>query len=467
MAGGPAAAVPGGPSTVAITLPPLADGVYTVSWRTVSAIDGHVATGVFAFAVGAQQVPPIPLAVAAVAAPPSPLGVTGRWGLDAGYGLLLGGAWVDLLALQDFSLALLLLVGVGDVLALIGALMVIEAARANSGVGWTFFLGTSLAHGMELVVLPIMLAGLAVLAAWRLQGTPRRVALGTCAALSALAMLANAAVSHAASSPLAWLMIPAHWLHVSSYAVWIGGLVAVLVGIRGLPTIDKARAVGRFSVVAGFAFAAMILTGLVRGIDEVGNWSNLFTTTFGWLLLAKTALFITIAPLAATNRWRYVRMAVAGIPRLRWVSRGELVLAAVIMVAAAFLTTLPPPSFVRAAASQNFPHLVVAGVDHGTAVRVNLDVAPGYAGLNRFTVTVRDYKTGRPLSGARLFLLFDLQSRPETGETVLELRGLGAGIYSAEGTRLSLAGNWMVTVVVETSKTSYDAVLPIKTAERP
>jgi len=160
-------------------------------------------------------------------------------------------------------------------------------------------------------------------------------------------------------------------------------------------------------------------------------------------------------------------MAVAGIPRLRWVSRGELVLAAVIMVAAAFLTTLPPPSFVRAAASQNFPHLVVAGVDHGTAVRVNLDVAPGYAGLNRFTVTVRDYKTGRPLSGARLFLLFDLQSRPETGETVLELRGLGAGIYSAEGTRLSLAGNWMVTVVVETSKTSYDAVLPIKTAERP
>jgi len=31
---------------------------------------------------------------------------------------------------------------------------------------------------------------------------------------------------------------------------------------------------------------------------------------------------------------------------------------------------------------------------------------------------------------------------------------------------LSLAGRWTVTVVVETATTSYDAVLPIKTAER-
>jgi copper transport protein len=467
VAGGPAQAVAGAPTTVAIALPPLVDGVYTVSWRTVSAIDGHVATGVFAFAVGAQPVPPIPLAVAPSAPPPSALGVIGRWGLDAGYGLLLGGAWVDLLALQDFSLAVLLVVGIGDVLALIGAFMVAEAARENAGVDWSLFLGTSLARGMEFVILPIAAAGLAVFAAWRLQRTARRMALAVCAGLSALAMVANATVSHAASSPLAWLMIPVHWLHVSSYAVWIGGLAAVLVGIRGLPTIEKARAVRRFSLVAGVAFAAMILTGLVRGIDEVGSWSNLFGTTFGWLLLAKTALFFTIAPLAAMNRWRYVRMGVGGIPRLRWISRGELVLAVVIMVAAAFLTTLPPPSFVRAVAAQNFPHLVVEGVDYGSAVRVKLDVAPGYPGLNRFTVTVRDAKTNRPVSGARLFLLFDLPARQEVGESVLELRGLGDGIYTAEGTRLSLAGSWTVTVVAETASTSYDAVLPIKTAERP
>ncbi|HSO94045.1 MAG TPA: copper resistance protein CopC, partial [Candidatus Dormibacteraeota bacterium] len=310
VAEGPMLPVAGAPTAVSFAVPPLADGVYTVTWRTVSAIDGHAATGVFAFAVGSQPIPPIPITTPPPAAPPSFLGVTGRWGLDAGYGLLLGGAWVDLLAFADISLGVLLLVGIGDAVALIGVAMVAEAARENAGVDWSAFLSTSLAQGMELVVVPLLAAGVAVFAAWRLPGAARRIALSICAGLSALAMLANAVVSHAAASPLAWLMIPAHWLHVLAYAVWIGGLAAVLVGIRGLPSIEKARAVGRFSVVAGFAFAAIILTGLVRGIDEVGSWSNLFTTAFGWLILAKTALFLTITPLAATNRLRYVRMGV-------------------------------------------------------------------------------------------------------------------------------------------------------------
>jgi len=467
VAGGHMSPVLGAPTTVSFALPPLTDGVYTVSWRTVSAIDGHVATGVFAFAVGAQPVPPIPITAAPPAVPPSPLGVTGRWGLDAGYGLLLGGAWVDLLAFQEISLGVLLLVGVGDAVALIGAAMVAEAARENARIDWSTFLGTSLAHGMELVVVPLLAAGVAVLAAWLLRGTARRIALGICAGLSALAMLANALVSHAASSSLAWLMIPAHWLHVLAYAVWIGGLAAVLVGIRGLPSIEKARAVGRFSIVAGFAFAAMILTGLVRGIDELGSLSNLFMTTFGWLILAKTALFLTITPLAATNRWRYVRMGVAGIPPLRWVSRGEVALAAIIMVAAAFLTTLPPPSFIRPVAAQKFPQLVVEGVDYSSTVRVKLDVAPGYPGVNRFTVTVHDDRTGVPVSDARLYLLFDLASRPEIGESVLDLRGLGAGTYSAVASRLSLTGTWTVTVVVETARTTYDAVFSVTSAAPP
>lgn len=464
VASGRMSPVTGLPTTVSFPLPQLEDGVYTVSWRTVSAVDGHLATGVFAFAVGTQPIPPIPITPAPPAPPPSPLGVGGRWGLDAGYGLLLGGVWVDLLAFRDISLAVLLLVGVGDALALVGAALVAEGARENAGTDWSTFLSTSLAHGMELVIVPLLGAGIAVLVAWRLSGNRRRLALSLCGGLGILAMLANAVVSHAASSPLAWLMIPAHWLHVLAYAVWIGGLAAVLVGIRGLPTAEKARAVGRFSVVAGFAFAAMILTGLVRGIDEVGSLSNLFTATFGWLLLVKTALFLAIAPLAATNRWRYVRMGVKGIPPLRWVSRGEIALAAVIMVAAAFLTALPPPSFVRPVAAHKYPHLVVDGIDSSTTVRVRLEVTPGSPGLNRFTLTVRDYRTAQPVAGARLYLLFDLSSRPDLGESVLELRSVDRGVYSAVAPRLSLAGTWVVTVVVETSRTTYDAVLPVTTS---
>ena len=460
VSSGPASSVPGDPLAVRVSVPSLPTGVYTVSWRAVSAVDGHVATGVLAFAVGNQAVPPTPIAPAAAAPPPSALGVTGRWGLDAGYGLLLGGAWVDLLALQDFSLAVLLLVGVGDLIALAGALLVAEAARENAAVDWSVFLGTSLARGMAFVVVPLAVAGVTVLIAWRLSGRARQLALGLCAVLSLGAMFGNAFVSHAAASRYPLLMVTTHWLHVTSYAVWIGGLAAVLVGIRGQPTTAKAAAVGRFSLVAGVAFAAMIVTGSVRAIDEVGSLQNLFTTTFGWILIGKTLLFLGIAPLAATNRWRYVRLGVAGIPHLRWISRGEILLAIVVMVGAAFLTTLPPPSFVTVAAARQYPHLSAQADDSQRAVHVKLDVSPGRPGLNRFTVTVSD-RAGNPVTGARLYLLFDLPAEPAFGETDLELREVGGGVYSAPGSRLSVAGQWTITAVVETATNSFDVVLPV------
>src|SRR6478609_840239 len=49
---GPSHAVPAHPTELAQSLPNLPDGVYTVSWRTVSLTDGHVTGGSFAFGVG-------------------------------------------------------------------------------------------------------------------------------------------------------------------------------------------------------------------------------------------------------------------------------------------------------------------------------------------------------------------------------------------------------------------------------
>ena len=43
---------PSDPTRMTVSLRSLADGVYTVSWKAISAIDGHFATGSFPFAVG-------------------------------------------------------------------------------------------------------------------------------------------------------------------------------------------------------------------------------------------------------------------------------------------------------------------------------------------------------------------------------------------------------------------------------
>ena len=49
---GPTTASGSDPLTLEVPLRPLTGGVYTVAWRTVSAIDGHRATGSFAFGLG-------------------------------------------------------------------------------------------------------------------------------------------------------------------------------------------------------------------------------------------------------------------------------------------------------------------------------------------------------------------------------------------------------------------------------
>ena len=70
----------------------LPDGVYTVAWRTVSAVDGHLATGSFAFGIGVA--PPAngsgSGSSGATSAGPSAGAIFARWLLYLGLVGLLG-----------------------------------------------------------------------------------------------------------------------------------------------------------------------------------------------------------------------------------------------------------------------------------------------------------------------------------------------------------------------------------------
>src|ERR671937_658740 len=70
---GPAEARAGAePGLLVVPLEAPPPGVYTVAWRALSAVDGHVTAGAFAFALGADQVPPEGLR-------PAALGAGARW----------------------------------------------------------------------------------------------------------------------------------------------------------------------------------------------------------------------------------------------------------------------------------------------------------------------------------------------------------------------------------------------------
>lgn len=101
------------------------------------------------------------------------------------------------------------------------------------------------------------------------------------------AVLAEVASGHAGSGGLAWVEVAAQWGHVAAVGVWIGGLAALLLGIRGAADATKATAVRRFSRVAGFALLLVVVTGTIRAFDELDGIGDLVSTSYGRVLTVK------------------------------------------------------------------------------------------------------------------------------------------------------------------------------------
>jgi copper transport protein len=471
---GRAAAVPGRPLQLQAPVGKLGDGTYTVSWRTVSRVDGHVTRGAFAFSVGVGVAAPAaqPAVVPATSAP-SALGLAGRWALYWGLALLLGAATTGLLVLGGrLPAAARPLLGAGLVLAVGG--LVAEALAERSAVGVP--LGALAAAGPGRALVREAAALLLAIAAVRvLLARPRsRAALAAVGLAATVAMGAHAAGGHAAGqSGLRAADLLVQWAHLVAVGGWIGGLVWLLAGLRGRDRPEQVAAVVRFSRLAPLAVAVVALTGLTRATEEVGSPQRLLTTDFGRVLLVKAGLVAVLLALAAVNRYRVVPALAAGtgtVASLRRTVRGELTVAGPVLLAAALLSQLPPAAFVTTgAAGQPAPPaaVVVSGNDYATSVRLTLTVTPGLAGPNTFTTQLVDYDTQAPAPAGRVALRFALPARPDLGASTLELARVGEGLWRGRGTMLSLRGRWNVTALVEGPSGGVTVPLQVQTRTPP
>ncbi|HEV7677051.1 MAG TPA: copper resistance protein CopC [Candidatus Dormibacteraeota bacterium] len=464
---GPTQAVPGDDRSLQVAVRPLGRGVYTVSWRTVSSVDGHYAAGAFAFGVG--------VSVDAVLAgggtgsasswggapPPSALAVAGRWTLFAGLVLLVGAALVATAVFPTARRSTLQAAAGAWVLAIAGTFMVTEAQRSAAGISWGSLLSSSLGHAFVWRVVTAGIAGAALLGARVLRGASlgraARVASGLAAAG---AMWVDAAYSHASGESPTWFNVAAQWVHVLAVGVWIGGLAALLLAIRGRPAKEKAAAVRRMSTAAAIALLVVAASGIARAWVEVASWGDLWGTSFGKLVLLKLALLLVLAGLGAVNRWRHVPRASRVLRGLQRVASTEVVIgAAALLVAAALVNVAPPVSAAQTAAAQQ--GLVVTGSDAGTTVRLRLELTPGTAGVNRFVVRVTDYDTGQPVDAAAVRLRFLLPAQSGLGESSLDLKRVPDGSYTGQGANLSIDGTWQVTALVDRGAASVEVPLRV------
>ncbi|VTR75692.1 cytochrome c oxidase assembly protein [Cellulomonas hominis] len=124
------------------------------------------------------------------------------------------------------------------------------------------------------------------------------------AAVVVVALWQAAQTGHAAGAASHDLATSSMFLHLLGAALWIGTLTALSPLAHRLGS-DLAPAVARFSVIAGWCFAAVAVSGTVNSIIRVGSWADL-GTRYGVLLLAKIALFGVLGLLGLAHRRRVV-----------------------------------------------------------------------------------------------------------------------------------------------------------------
>ena len=302
---------------------------------------------------------------------------------------------------------------------------------------------------------------------------PARWSLWLLGAAGSVAMLVHVLAGHA-MSPVssAPLSVAAQWVHMTAVGVWVGGLLWLLLGLRGRDQAERAAAIAQFSRVATITLVVVLATGLARALSEAGPVGALLDTGYGITLLVKTGLVIGLVALGALNHFFWVpevlRDDARGPRRFALNSRGELAVAIGVLAATAVITGLAPGvSAVAAGAPSVLPGVTANGQDYATTVRVSLTVTPGLTGQNAYVARVEDYDTGVPAAGVTgVELKCSAPDDRGVGPVTVPLERAADGTWRGGGLEFSIAGRWSVSVLVERKSggVTVELVLPIKQA---
>jgi copper transport protein len=416
---------------VAISLEPLPQGVYTIAWKVLSAIDGHITKGVYSFGVGASPSPGDLIETNAETL----LRVLSRWvhylALMVWGGALvfsqlvyeafsvkaLWGLW-GLATLTTISELVLYIHNVGELSALVGTVAgIIFLVKFGGLTG----------------------AGLTALIKRRWGWLETLLSLGT--------VSLGAASSHSAALKDS-LAIALDAAHLLAGTIWAGGLLAVGVLLRRRPEgVPWGVVLLRFSRWALLSVAIIVGSGIYLASRHIFTVSALWETGWGRWLVLKLVLLMAILLLAARNLRQARRPDdIDGVYRRVW---GEFFGIIGVLGAAAALTLSPPPLI---------PPTIL--VHQAGEMRIALEIAPLRVGPARFVVRIRD-DLGHPIPQVqRVILEFLYVENQELGVLPVVATEKSKSDFEVSGSYLSLVGRWQITVRVRRSDRAEDLIAP-------
>ncbi|WP_406498572.1 bifunctional copper resistance protein CopD/cytochrome c oxidase assembly protein [Streptomyces sp. NBC_01604] len=132
-------------------------------------------------------------------------------------------------------------------------------------------------------------------------------------------------------------------LHLVGVAVWVGGLVFVLI-VAARREEQAADAVRRFSPLAAWALLAVAAGGVVNAAVRFPSLGEVFTSRYGLMLLAKAAALAALGGIG----WWHRRRTLPALKDGRWrgfvrLAAGELLLMAAAIGLAVGLSRTPVP----------------------------------------------------------------------------------------------------------------------------
>ena len=376
---------PDDPYALVVTGAPLEDGgIYLVTWRSLSAADGHAAQGFFYFGVG-----DVPGTLAGgpggmVHSDTEPLSVFGRWLTYVGILLALGVAVFHRIVIRAGPMPRATVRALAALLFVSAAATVVVAVAAGLEAGSVSDYLISGRNGL----LQLARAAVAVAGGVALLLLPRRFATPVAAATGLAGIVLLVAAGHASA-----LVTPVPTIgqvvHVVGAAVWIGGIVCLLVlAARPALLIDgpvpaMRSLVPRFSALALAAIGLVSLTGVYQSYAQTGVLLDT-GTAYGRTLLLKTGTALAAFALGSLNYLDGGRL-MGWLGGFRNRITVEVVLATGVLVLTAALAITPPVDQPTGVGIRPIPDAFGE-----VAPGMSMEVIPGRPGLNRVVVTTTD-----------------------------------------------------------------------------
>lgn len=353
----------------------LSKGTYTVNWY--ATIGNKSKNGIFYFAVD-EVTSLVAVQSTSTVMPSMSFGSVGLkqvayWFAFLGLLTLFGGTWFSFMIAnqkgnQKRWLQTSLLLYVLSILGLL--LLLIERRLEFSHLTWSDFLALRFTWttALQMVMLSI--------AYWlfRTRSTAYLIILG-------LTVLLWAFTGHSASVRYGGVLgVGVDGLHLLAVSVWGGGLFALFVMTPKEGALSWLKDAGKsFSKWALWSMITIVLTGIWMTIEYVPTFTlkSLLSSEWGTMLWVKVAMVIGIIALAYGQRLSLKRMSSTKVGLFYTRLKMELVIGALILVAAAVLIDLEPSS-----ADQGvYPKIAVSG-----DMEVMVNIQPFQIGKNDVTI---------------------------------------------------------------------------------